>query len=393
MSAGEVSSVTGVARPRVSTRDRDALGRGLERWLAGRRGALVPRVLTLSTPEGTGMSSDTLLFEVAWSDGEHERLVARLAPSADAVPVFPRYDLECQYRTMEAARDHSPVPVPPLRGYEPDPVHLGTPFLVMGRVDGRVPPDIPPYTFGAGWVADASDADRERLERGAVSVLAGIHGIRDAPAVCPWLVPSGEATPLDHLGAPTEPGEHSALRAHVDAQRAYAEWVLDGRPGPLIERGFAWLEEHWPAHEGDTVLSWGDARIGNVMFDDCTPVAVLDWEMATLGPRELDIGWMIFLHRFFDDLARQLDLPGLPDFLRRSEVARVYAELTGHTPGDLDWYTAYAAVRHAIIMTRIGMRQVRFGEAALPDDLDDLVTHRASLEAMLSGTYWDSVPT
>jgi aminoglycoside phosphotransferase (APT) family kinase protein len=114
--------------------------------------------------------------------------------------------------------------------------------------------------------------------------------------------------------------------------------------------------------------------------------------MAGLGPRELDLGWTIFMHRFFDDLALQFGLPGLPDFLRRGDVAATYAELTGHTPRDLDWYTAYAAVRHAVIMTRIGMRSAHFGEAEMPADLDDLITHRAALEAMLAGTYWGSVP-
>ena len=330
----------------------------------------------LQAPESTGMSSDTVLFDVTWSDGEHERLVARLAPDTDAAPLFPEYDLERQYRTMAEVAARSAVPVPPLFAYEPDVSHLGTEFIVMRRVDGLVPPDIPPYVFGIGWIADATDADRARLEQGAVDLLAQLHAIADAPAAFPWLaVTDGR----------------SALRAHVDEQRAYADWVLDGRDGRLIERGFAWLEEHWPEEEGATVLSWGDARIGNIIFSDFAPAAVLDWEMATLGPRELDVAWMIYLHRFFDDLARQFDLPGLPDLLRRDEVAALYTELTGHAPRDLDWYTAYAAVRHAIIMTRVGLRQVHFGEAEMPADLDDLVTHRAALEAMLDGTYWDSV--
>jgi len=365
------------ARPQVSTRDRDALRARLEAWLAGRRDDATPEVHELRAPEGTGMSSDTLLFDVTWSDGEHERLVARLAPGADAAPLFPEYDLERQYRTMAEVAARSAVPVPPLVAYEPDAAHLGTEFIVMRRVDGLVPADIPPYAFGVGWIADASDADRARLQQGAVGLLAQLHAIADAAAVFPWLV--------------TDP-DRSALRAHVDDQRAYADWVLAGREGRLIEQGFAWLEEHWPEDEGVTVLSWGDARIGNVIFSDFAPAAVLDWEMASLGPRELDVAWMIYLHRFFDDLARQLDLPGLPDFLRRDEVAATYAALTGHTPCDLDWYTAYAAVRHAIIMTRVGLRQVHFGEAEMPADLDDLVTHRASLAAMLDGTYWDAVP-
>ena len=365
-----------VARPTISTRDREDLRRRLEAWLVGRHGAAAPSVHELSAPESNGMSSDTLLFDVTWSDGTHERLVARLAPGADAMPVFPEYDLERQYRTMATVAARSAVPVPPLRAFEGDPALLGSEFLVMGRVDGVVPADIPPYTFGVGWIEEASPEERARLQDRVVQVLADLHAIPDAPATFPWLAVDDDRT---------------ALRIHVDAQRAYADWVLDGRAGPLIDAGFAWLEAHWPSDEGETVLSWGDARIGNVIFSDFTPVAVLDWEMAGLGPREVDLGWTIYLHRFFDDLATQFGLPGLSDFLRRDDLAHRYASLTGHAPRDLDWYTAYAAVRHAIIMTRIGLRSIHFGEAEMPADLDDLVTHRASLEAMLAGTYWGSI--
>jgi aminoglycoside phosphotransferase (APT) family kinase protein len=376
--AGDAAEPEAMARPRTSTRDREALRTRLEAWLAGRHGDRTPWVHEIAAPEGTGMSSETVLFDVTWSDGTHDRLVARLAPAPDAVPVFPSYDLQRQFDTMAAVAARSSVPVPPLYAYEPDPAPLGTEFIVMHRVDGVVPSDIPPYGFGAGWLAEASDDDRARLQRNVVRVLADIHGIPDAPAAFPWFAVDDGRSPL---------------RVHVDEQRDFADWVLDGREGRLIEAGFAWLEEHWPDDEGETVLSWGDARIGNILFDDFTPVAVLDWEMASLGPRELDLGWTIFLHRFFDDLARALGLTGMPDFLRRSDVAATYEAITGHGPRDLDWYTAYAAVRHAIIMTRIGMRSAHFGEAEMPDDLDDLVTHRAALEAMLAGTYWESVPS
>jgi aminoglycoside phosphotransferase (APT) family kinase protein len=373
------TSPAGAGRPQVSTRDRDGIRLGLERWLRDRRDDADPAIVELTAPQNTGMSSDTALFGVEWRDGtrvvDSEQLVARLAPDPDAAPLFPEYDLERQYRVMETVGAHSSVPVPRRVGYEADPSFVGTPFLVMERVDGVVPTDIPPYVFG-GWVAEASHADRERMERASVDVLVGLHAIHDATKVFPWLAPSDG---------------RSALRAHVDHERAFADWVLAGREGPLIERGFSWLEERWP-DEGPTVLSWGDSRIGNLLYRDFTPVAVLDWEMATVGPRELDVAWMIYLHRFFDDLAVRFELPGLPDFMRRRAVADYYAARTGHTPRDLDWFTAYAAVRHAVIMTRVGLRSVHFGEAEMPADIDDFVTHRASLEAMLEDRYWDTVP-
>ena len=75
-----------MARPQTSTRDREEVRRSLEAWLTGRHGDKTPWVHELAAPDGTGMSSETLLFDVTWSDGTHDRLVARLAPAADSVP-------------------------------------------------------------------------------------------------------------------------------------------------------------------------------------------------------------------------------------------------------------------------------------------------------------------
>jgi aminoglycoside phosphotransferase (APT) family kinase protein len=112
--------------------------------------------------------------------------------------------------------------------------------------------------------------------------------------------------------------------------------------------------------------------------------------MAAIGPREIDLSWFIFLHRFFQDIAEFFELPGIPGFLRRSQVERRYAELTGYECRDMDFYLVYAALRHAIVMARIKRRMAHFGEDQLPDDLDDYVMHRASLDKLLAGTYgWD----
>ncbi|WP_448699628.1 phosphotransferase, partial [Streptomyces avidinii] len=148
------------------------------------------------------------------------------------------------------------------------------------------------------------------------------------------------------------------------------------------------LEELWPQDEGPAVLNWGDARIGNVIYDGFTPVAVLDWEMAAYAPREVDLGWTVYLHRFFQDLTVGFGQPGLPDFLRREDLERRYAELTGHTPRDMEFYTLYAALRHGIVMLRIAYRQAHFGEVEVPADPDSLILHHVGLAAMVQGTYW-----
>ena len=69
-------------------------------------------------------------------------------------------------------------------------------------------------------------------------------------------------------------GERSARSAVATRAQQYYDWMRDGRVYPVIEEAFDWLEANWPADEGDTVISWGDSRIGNMMYDEFTPVAV-----------------------------------------------------------------------------------------------------------------------
>ncbi|WP_042415085.1 phosphotransferase family protein [Streptacidiphilus anmyonensis] len=357
-------------RPRTSTRDPEQLRARLAAWIAGWQPDATPEKLTV--PQSNGMSSETVLFDLRHADGSLQPCVLRLAADPNAYTVFPAYDMERQYRCMELVAAHTKAPVPTLLRLETDPEPLGAPAFVMERVDGRVPPDLMPYTYGGNWLHEAGESERGQLQRASVELLAELHR-----------APVAEAGFLRSRA----PGD-TPLRQHVNEQRAYYDWVVRGRAAsPLIERAFAALERLWPADPGETVLSWGDARIGNVIYQGFTPAAVLDWEMAALGPRELDLGWFVFLHRFFQDLTVASGQDGLPGFLDRGTVAAQYARASGHTPHDLEFFTLYAALRHAVVMLRIGYRQVHFGEAEAPADPDRLILHRATLEAMVEGRY------
>ncbi|MFD3702953.1 phosphotransferase family protein [Nocardia sp. NPDC058658] len=360
----------------VSERDLDEFAGKLARWLTGKVGAEVA-VSNLDKPSAGGMSSTTILFDAEWSaDGSSERgsFVIRMAPEDSSFPVFESYDLAMQYQVMIGVGVASEVAVPPLRWLELDESVFGSPFLVMERVEGRAPSDNPPYVF-FGWLFDATVAERALIADATVEVIAQVHAIDAVAQRFPLL-----------------DGEGTGLRRHFEAQRAWYKWALTDHDVevPLIERTFDWLEANWPKDPGPEVLNWGDARPGNILFDGFTPAAVLDWEMATFAPRELDLGWTIFIHRFFQDIATRFDQPGLPDFLRRDAVVAKYEELTGHSVQNLDFYIIYAALRHAIVMARIKCRMIHFGEDTVPADPDDYVMHRLSLEALLDGTYeWD----
>ena len=166
--------------PLPSKRDHVEFGRRLTAWLTTTLPAgAAPEITELSIPEGTGMSSETLLFTVESTvNGSRveDRYVARIRPEMSDYPVFPEYDLALQYDCLRLVAAHSDVPVPEAPWIELDEGPLGAPFFLMHRVDGVVPPDMPPYVFG-GWLAEASDDQRMLLQRNAVEVLAKLHAI------------------------------------------------------------------------------------------------------------------------------------------------------------------------------------------------------------------------
>jgi aminoglycoside phosphotransferase (APT) family kinase protein len=363
-----------------SSRDLGDLRDRMRAWIAGK----VPEgknhdVVISGGATSTGYSSETILMDVSWDQGGERRtepMVARLAPSPSDVPVFPSYDLRKQFETMRLVERLTEVPVPKMRWIEDDPGAIGAPFFVMDRIEGVVPPDVMPYTFGDNWLFDSGADDRRRLQESSVAVLTQLHAIERPEEIFSFLS-------FDESG-------ESALDRHVAHTRAWYEFaVAGGTRSNLVERAFGWLDEHWPSQVSETVLSWGDSRIGNVMYRDYLPVAVLDWEMAGLGPRELDVTWMIFAHCVFQDLAGSLGAPGMPDFLRADDVISSYEKVTGSQVRDLAFYGTYAAIQWGIVFLRTGMRQVHFGEIPMPDDPDELMHHRASLEKMADGRYWD----
>jgi aminoglycoside phosphotransferase (APT) family kinase protein len=134
----------------------------------------------------------------------------------------------------------------------------------------------------------------------------------------------------------------------------------------------------------------GDARIGNVMYDDDANVlAVLDWEMVGVGPPELDLAWMVHAHRAFEDIAATYGFPGMPHLLRRDDVLATYERVSGRAPRSFDWFFGYAAVQWGIVGLRTGRRAAHFGEREMPEDVDELVMNREPLERLLAGAYWD----
>ncbi|PWN04685.1 aminoglycoside phosphotransferase [Nocardioides silvaticus] len=356
-----------------SSRDPDQVRARLEEWLA----TVLPEgsdpAVTLHEGIQTnGMSSETVLLAITTTGADGERAakeyVARVAPAAEDMPVFPAYRLQDQYDAMRLAGELAGIPVPPVGLIEPTGEVLGTPFFLMDRLEGAVPPDVMPYPFGDNWLYDAPAEQQARLQRSTIEVLAKLHGIPDAGTTFAFLDPAVTG----HEGT-------TALARNVAKTRAWYDYAINAAGGsprsPLIERALAWLEANQP-DEDAAVLVWGDSRIGNIMYRDFEPVAVLDWEMATLGPRELDLAWLVFAHAVFQEIASAFELPGMPDFLRPEDVVATYQELSGVEVGDLAWYQVLAGVIWGIVFLRTSARQIHFGEIERPDDPESVMHHR-----------------
>jgi aminoglycoside phosphotransferase (APT) family kinase protein len=359
---------------RKSSRDPDRTRADLTAWLAGKLPAgSAPEVTELTVP-ASGQSSETLFFTFTWREGgdgvrQARRLVARVAPRPVDIPVFPSYQMEREFQVIRLVGRLTDVPVPAAVWVEPDPAALGTPFYIMSHVDGDVPSDI---TYNsAGWLSGADPGHQRLVQESTVSALAALHAAPDPERNFAFLQypESGDTT----------------LRRHVAHAQAWYDYAvsLAGRC-PLIERGLRWLPDNWPADPGETVLSWGDARVNNMVFRDFRPVALLDWEMAGLGPREIDIAWLVGGHRVFQQIAGLYGSTGMPDFLRLEDVATQYEAATGHAIRDVDFYLTYTAIQWAIVFVIAGLRRVHFGEQPRPDDVQDLILNRGPLEQMLA---------
>jgi aminoglycoside phosphotransferase (APT) family kinase protein len=354
----------------------------LSGWLSTELpGGVAPEVTVESGVDANGMSSETIILTVRWEEqGEpiEKRMVARVAPTDEDVPVFPSYRLDHQFEVIRLVAEKTDVPVPRVRWLEPTGQVLGRPFFLMDYVEGVVPPDVMPYTFGGNWFFDAPAASQRQLQDATVAVIAKLHSIPDASSSFAFLSSSSSEAAL-------APG-CNALQRHFGWVRSWYDFAVpDIGRSPLLERALAWLEANWPddAATAEPVLSWGDARVGNVLYIDFRPVAVLDWEMATLGPRELDVAWLIFAHMVFQELAGLANLPGMPEVLREDDVRETYRRLTGVELGDLRWFYVYSGVMWACVFMRTGARRVRFGETERPDDPESLFYHGALLKRLI----------
>jgi aminoglycoside phosphotransferase (APT) family kinase protein len=321
----------------------------LELFLADHFGE---RATTRLTRVAGGQSNPTYFVTY----GAH-RMVLRKQPNGQILRGAHAVDRE--YRVL-AALHPTGVPVPRPIVFHPGRDVVGTPFYLMERVAGRVFPD--------GALSGADRSERRDLWFGLADALAMLHAIRP------------EEVGLGDFG---RPGNYFARQI----SRWSRQWAESASgPIPQIDALAAWLEENQPPDDGRSALAHGDYRMGNVLFHPTEPrvVAILDWELSTLGHPLGDLGFCCMAWHTDPDeygglLGLDLDALGLPteeDFVGR------YMARSPRSAHLTAFHKAFALFRFAVIWVGIADR-VRAGTAVGADYGDpDAMARRLAIRGI-----------
>jgi aminoglycoside phosphotransferase (APT) family kinase protein len=238
---------------------------------------------------------------------------------------------------VQRALARTSIPVAAVYHLCEDPQVIGSMFYVMDFCDGRV--------FRDAAVPELERSERAPIYEEMVRVLAAIHTV------------DLDATQLRDFG---RPGNYF--------ERQFTRWDGQYRASELeridaMEQLIGWIGGHLPPDDGRVSLVHGDFRLDNVMFEQNKPraLAVLDWELATLGHPFADLGYLCMLHRMPQGVGRisglrgtDRDVLGLPS---ETDLVARYCEHAGI--GHIDnvgFYIAFSFFRLAAIIQGVAKR-------------------------------------
>ncbi len=337
--------------PRPDAGGTETLARDLAGWLgyqlrdSGIDASAV--ACNFAGPVPTGNSNVTMPFTATWAGADAGSLDLVLRMQVPANQIFLDADVLREHRILAALADEPSVASPVPRWAEHDATVLGQPFFVMERVAGTVPTGTPSI-HATGWLAERSTRQRRTAWTSALDAVTAVSMI-DWRTTVPFLADGAYGVTLDSRLA------HAA---------EWYRWVVGDRSYPVTDIALRYLFTEMPSDTGPPVLCWGDARMGNLMFgSDHRVAAVLDWELASIGPAGIDLGWWLAFDEFTTHAHRVEPLPGYPD---RAATIHRYEQLTGRTIGDPRWYEIYCA--WVLTVTVIRMADIGVAAGRLPAD-------------------------
>ncbi len=236
------------------------------------------------------------------------------------------HDMTREHRVMSALAD-TDVPVPTMVGICTDESVNGADFYVMDWVEGHV-------VRNSSIAEQFSVETRREMGLSVVENLARIHKVD-----------------IDAVGL----GDFAKRSGYLERQLRRWKGQVDATESPTspgILQAFEELTARLP-NEAPTRLVHGDYRLDNTIVSDGGEVlAVLDWELTTLGDPLADLGAMLcYWTRPGDQVVALTDPPTLADgFLERNEVIERYEAAFGGTVGDVNYYHAFATWRLACIL-------------------------------------------
>jgi aminoglycoside phosphotransferase (APT) family kinase protein len=282
-----------------------------------------------------GQSNPTFLIETPGGN-----YVLRKQPPGKLLPSAHAIDRE--YRVQSALKG-SPVPVVRMRLFCDDPSVIGTPFYLMDFIPGRIfmKPDLP----------DLDHMQRKTAYLAFAETLAALHEV-DFRA----------------LGL----GDYGRTEGYSARQlKRWSEQYQASKTGEIepMDRLIAWLKASVPV-EDEAAITHGDYRIGNIMFEVDAPhiIAVLDWELSTLGHPLADLGYVCMTYRIPARMTllsglRGLDLPALGIPTEEELVAAYCHRASRDGVPDLTFFIALSFFRYASIAQGVYARSLQ-GNAA-----------------------------
>ena len=314
------------------------------------------RLLGLLQMRG-GQSNPT--FVLLTDRGEY---VLRKQPPGQLLPSAHAVDREYRILTALAGSD---VPVPRPLFFCADRDVIGTPFYIMERLRGRV--------FWSPTLPQVPRDERRAIYFGMVEALARLH-------LVDW-----KALGLSDYG---KPGSYFARQI----VRWTKQWQTSRtRDNPSIDKLAEWLPKNIPRDGDETAIVHGDFRLDNTILAPDAPkvLAVLDWELSTLGDPLADFSYHLMKYHMPPTdsgggtgslVGHDLRALGIPSM---EEYVDAYAERTGLDPRPhLNAYLAYNFFRIAAILQGIAGR-VRDGTAT-----SEHATARALMVRPLAATAW-----